>query len=518
MKKLLFLFLLFNSAKAQTIIASNGDTINIKREVKTFNYDSVWIEINKLVRDSQPPPPVSQTYNLSFTQIPFSDPDLNRPGAGAEQWHDRNDVNLGYTPLDVYWRFVATRIATPTRGVYNWSFFDNIFEQAKAKGQKVSFGIMTVYPDGDPGVGLISIPGGGYASYPLWLHNSMMSKPVKAWRTGNTWTPNYNDTTYTNWLLELHKDINDHIYAKGYDKMINAIDIRGYGAWGEWHSGYTPNNVVSDYPAGTFPTVASLKRIVDSHLQGFPNFQLQCMIAGFDANWLNNTKNPPEIAYYLLTARNTKGLIGWRRDQWGALDGYLKDYLENNNRSFNGLVFKDSIMVRYKSAPITGEPPAWNPNEYGDLERQIRLYGATSFGNGNYGGLQGQSVSRVRAASKAAGYRISPTGGFVQVENGKLRIDLSWQNTGICPTYENWNVVFELTDNTGVVRKSFISKFNPRLFMSVSSVSETFSTTGLTGNFNLNLKVVDPSGYRAPMPLFITGRNAGGYTLINLIL
>lgn len=457
-----------------------------------------------------PPPPPVQTHQLSFTQIPFSAADLNRPGAGAEQWHDRNDVNLGYTPQDVYWRFVATRIATATRGVYNWTFFDNLFEQAKAKGQKVSFGIMTVYPDGDPNVGLISIPAGGYASYPLWLHNSMMNKSVKAWRTGNTWTPNYNDTTYTNWLLELHKAINDHIYAKGYDKMINAIDIRGYGAWGEWHSGYTPNNVVTDYPAGTFPTTAALKRIVDAHIQAFPNFQLQCMIAGFDANWLGNTKNPPEIAHYLLTSRNAYGLIGWRRDQWGALDDYLKGYLENNTRSFNGLVFKDSIMVRYKSAPITGEPPAWNPNEYGDLERQIRLYGATSFGNGNYGGLGGQSVARVIAASKAAGYRLTITAGTIQT-GSNTTVSLTWNNSGICPTYENWNVVFDVTDNSGAV-KSFTSKFKPRLFLPGSTtISDVLAVTNIK---QITVKVVDAGGYRSPMPLFIQGRNSNGsYTL-----
>ena len=251
----------------------------------------------------------------------------------------------------------------------------------------MSFGIMQLYPGGAVQDGLVSFDG-GLASYPLYLHALMQSETVKDWRTGTVWTPNYNSTNYQNRLLALHQAIDAHIKSTSfngvpYQNVISCIDIRGYGAWGEWHSGYTINNLVSDYPAGTFPTVASLKKIVDAHTQGFPDFPLVAMIAAFDANWLQNTMNPPEIAYYVLTQRNNWGLIGWRRDQWGATDSYISSYLDNNTRTFGGLVFKDSIMVRWKSAPITGEPPGWNPNGFADLERQVALYHAASFGNGN---------------------------------------------------------------------------------------------------------------------------------------
>ena len=58
--------------------------------------------------------------------------------------------------------------------------------------------------------------------------------------------------------------------------------------------------------------------------------------------------------FQILTTRNNWGPIGWRRDQWGATDSYLKDYLENNNRSFGGITFKTLIMERWKTAPVTG--------------------------------------------------------------------------------------------------------------------------------------------------------------------
>ena len=60
----------------------------------------------------------SQTTNRTFTVIPFTDPDLNAPGRGVEQWHDRNDVNVpvegtNTQRLDVYYRFVWTKIEGP---------------------------------------------------------------------------------------------------------------------------------------------------------------------------------------------------------------------------------------------------------------------------------------------------------------------------------------------------------------------------------------------------------------------
>jgi hypothetical protein len=93
---------------------------------------------------------LSQT-SLSFPAIPVSDPDLVAPGRGAEQWHDRTDVNVpvqgtNTRPMDVYFRFVATRITTNTRGVFNWNYLDNLFNDAIDNRQKLSFGIMTLYP------------------------------------------------------------------------------------------------------------------------------------------------------------------------------------------------------------------------------------------------------------------------------------------------------------------------------------------------------------------------------------
>ena len=480
--------------------------------------------------------PVIRLKPFSFTEIPFGNTDLVNPGRGAEQWHDRTDVDVPTegvktTALDVYYRFVWTRLEGRTQGSYNWSYFDGLINAAIQKRQKFSFGIMTVYPEGTSNEGLQDFDG-GTAAYPEYLHNLMQSESTTDWKSGSSWIPNYNSNHYLGRLLALNQELNNHIETASYSgikykDVVQFVDIRGYGSWGEWHSAGIVDNT-NQYPAGTFPTVASFKKIVDAHTKGFPNIQLVAMIASFDAGWLGNTNNPPEVAHYILTTKNNRGLIGWRRDQWGATDNYLKDYLENNNRSFAGVIFKTLIMDRWKTAPITGEPPSWNPGDYHDLERQVRLYHATSFGNGNYGPEMNSTIQqRVRAASKATGYRLKIINGQAPdtlLRNKAFTIKTVWQNTGIAPTYENWNVVFELQNATNAVVWSGNSTRVLRLFLPAATGSATTDNFTLpatmpAGIYKLVIRVKDPNNYSPNIRLAINGRNAdGSYTVFEKVL
>lgn len=492
-----------------------------------FSVDLVTITVNGPV-DPQP----GTTRRFTGSIIPYSDVDLVAPGRGAEQWHDRTDVRVPSetapaVPLDVYYRTTWNRFEGATEGSWNFSWLKARLDEAIARGQKLSFGIMSVYTGVDGNTGGVQI-NGTWSAIPAYLVNKMNTESPRAFTAGGSWIPNWNSPYYLARCLALNQAINNFLTttrsAGGilYKDVVQFIDIRLYGNWGEWHSaGIVPDggNINNVYPAGTFPTVASLKKIVDAHTQGFPNFQLVCMIAAFDAHWLtSNTNNPPEIADYILrTARNNVGPIGWRRDQWGATDNYLKDYLENNNRSFgNSGPFKTYIMDRWKTSPITGEPPAWNPGDYYDLERQIRLYHATSFGNGNYGVTPNTTIKdRVRAASKASGYRLQIDSGFVTSgTNGK--VVLYWSNIGLAPTYENWNTVVELKSGSSVVWTG-TSSFKARLFLPTTApvkVEDSFANIP-AGNYTLTVKLVDPSGYRKPIVLANRNRNAdGSYTLI----
>src|SRR5688572_25076394 len=422
----------------------------------------------------------SQTAPLTFTPIPYGAPDIIAPGRGAEQWNNGDEkinnptIDTNLQSLDVYYRFPWTKLEGPTAGSYTWTYFDNLIRDAIDHKQKFSFGIMPVYDN----IGTV-VYDKALSAYPLYLHQLMQADTItkRDWISNGVWIPNWNSVHYLSRLRALHDALYKHIMATSYKGVafknaIYYIDIRGYGYYGEWHNAGIVDNI-SQYPAGRRATVSTLKTIINHHTQVFGLWPLMIMAATFDAGQYDAMMNPVEIGNYALTTSNAWGPLGWRRDQWGATDTYLDAILKYNEKRFGtGPPLKDLITTRFRTSPVTGEPPRYvnpgGPCEFWDLERQLKDYGVTSMGNGNWGvkaTLCGQE--NVRAAFKRAGYRLVLEGGNISsvIQPGKpLSITLNWKNIGIAPTYENWNIVYELKNDTNKTVWSATSSFNLKRF------------------------------------------------------
>ncbi|MBS1933765.1 MAG: DUF4832 domain-containing protein, partial [Bacteroidetes bacterium] len=461
----------------------------------------------------------AQTVSFNLDTIAYSNTDLISPGRGVYVWSGQNMVNVpsastNTNPLDAYYRFQWNQFEDKTQGSYNWSAFDAQINSAISSGQKFSFGIMELCSACSG-----SSVGGGTLYYPTWLHNAMQAESTPDWITPQTgmWVPNWNSPTYLSAVKNICVALNNHINSTSYNgvpykNVIGFIDIRFYGDFGEWHAAEIVSSN-SDYPSGTKATVATLDSLISYQIHAFENFSMVTLIAAFDGNQLANTMTDPAVGYFALTTKNSWGKLGWRRDNFGDLcDSYIDWWTDQNNTTYNGIKFSDSIMARYKYAPVTGEPYqgcASNGSittDYGDLERQVRLDHATSFGNGNYSEYSNSSMqNNIRAASKACGYRLqvkSGTIGSLSVGNS-FPLTLNWSNIGITPTYENWNVQFELR-NGSTVLQTWTSSFNPRLFSpGTKTVTDnlTLSSSIATGTYNLYLIIRDPNGYRKPLAL-----------------
>lgn len=508
----------------------------------------------------------SQTTPLSFTTIPYADPDIISPGRGAEQWHDGNG-SIAYPlsdqsipSMDAYYRFTWNRLEGAARGSYDWEYFDGLIKEVINKGQKLSFGIMTCYPDGGSNHGMVNYDNGN-AAYPEYLHRLMQGEGEPDWKTTGTgptdgygsWVPNWNSPYYLDRLKALHEALYAHIKSSSYTATagpnkgktiayrdaIFSIDIRGYGSWGEWHSAGIIN-VMTSYPSGRRPTAATLKTIIDHHVNVFTDHPLSIMISAFDAERLPNTDNPKEVAAYALAKTNNWGKLGWRRDNWGAIDNYIDGYLKGNTLSFGTSgPFNAIITERWKYAPVTGEPPSWVASlsgcGYDDFERQVREYHATSVGNGNYGStnLDDCAQENIRNAFKAAGYRFIIESGNISStikRDSAFKVTLNWKNIGIAPTYEKWNVVFDLKDAGNNIVWSGTSQFSPGPKANGLALLPSSAATPATdnfvlpasvqpGNYKLTLTIKDPGGYRTPLPLAITGGNTdGSYTVKDVVV
>lgn len=444
--------------------------------------------------------------SFSFSQLSN---DYVRPGAGAEEWLGQFTMNLP-GPADVYWRFHWAADFQPgntAQNSYDWTAFDTQIQAAIKNGQKFSFDIMSLCgacgTDSKP-----NVDGGGLV-YPVWLHNAMQNESVKDWKDNNgMWRPNWNGVYLAAWAA-LNQAVNNHINSTSYNgvpykNVIRYIGAGGYGDYGEW-----TNNNPGQGPNGANATASSLKSIIDGTVQSYPNFQVVCLMATFDGNQLTNTMIPPEVGYYALTTSNKAGKLGYRRESWGDPAGYNDNWSTTNPTTYNGLNFGTAISNIYKYAPVVGEPLDLGvTNNYSDIMREFTNAHVNSCGNGNFDGVQNNAtaVSNFTAAIKASGYRLTLTGGNI---NGNT-VSLNWQNNGLSPTYENWNVTFELRNGNQVIY-SQNSSFNPTLFMGTSTINDILTGTG-TGDLYLIIR--DPNGYRQPLPLAIGGRNGDGSYLL----
>ena len=476
---------------------------------------------------------LSQTGNfpLTFNQIPVSDPDLNRPGAGAEQWNDQNIVNIPNAAvnsprLDAYYRFSYTDMAafSGAPGSYDFSLFDQKIHDAISNKQKFSFGIMQICG----GCSQVTVVDGAKLFYPLYLHNQMQAENVKDWIVDGIWIPNYNSP---NWLAAwkaLNAAVCNHIINGSfngiqYRNIIQYIDVRGYGNYGEW-----TNNEFPTAPEA-MATVETLDSIISYTVHQYPDFQCVAMVASFDGNQLRNTMIPPAVGFYALTTSNKAGLLGWRRDNWGWTDSYLSRWIDKNPTVFKGFRFDSAINNRYKYAPVVGEPAdlgfaLYGGKAFGDMPRQMKYYHVSSFGNGNLDKSLNNpdALDNIRTSSKFAGYRLVLTAGNMTTNlnpGARFNITIGWQNTGVTPLYENWKVFYELRNAAGVVIWSDASVFDPASILphdKLNSATDHFllPSSVTKGNYSLYLIVRDPQGYRQPLPLAISGRNADGSYLI----
>lgn len=458
------------------------------------------------------PPPVAKTF--SFEQIPFSDPDFVAENRGANMFYNSLQrvplpTDANEQSLDNEKRFTWSELQPSTSTGYVWTNFDNAVNSCIDKGQRFSFGIMPL----ESGSGTSQSVGGNLCCFPTFLHTAMQAEAVKDWASGGMWIPNWNSNVYLIAWENFQKALAQHIASTSYKSIaytnvISRVCLLGFGNWGEWH---TASAGRGSWPTGTKATSPTLKRIIDSYLNYFPNFPLMIPIGAY------GQESYPDVAYYALTSKNNWGEIGWGKYSLGingTTNAWATDLVENNAWTYNNIALKNLILNKWKVAPIGGEPMndqaavTINGQIFGDLERQVRLYHVSNFNNQTSfvsgSTIPATVIPNVRAASKACGYRIGITGGNISGRS----VTLNWTNTGIAPVYENWEV-YLLCGATLVKSSLDLKKFLP----GNQSVTDVIPD----GAFNIWVIIKDPTGYRKPLHLDNKNRLTDGSYLITNI-
>jgi hypothetical protein len=497
------------------------------------------------------PPPSGGVQPGALT--PFSALDVNNPKRGQYENLTEGLFPQSYPAQKKYPPWPAAfdtgdrfdwRALQPTPTTFNFAAIDTEIAKAAAAGKRFHFRVAAFNS-----CCLNSYPNNTDIGVPDWLR-ALPGATANYLHDGVTYViPDWNNDKYLSAAERLISTLGKR-YNK--DERVDWFEFSGYGDFSENHiafmrdelgaPGAAPEESIaklgyySQYRDQSI-TKASIARLVKATLAAFPDTQI-----------IVNPGNP-ELTRQLLNARPLKpvGIRGdclgvyeppqtWAVNQWSY-------YVQHNDP------LVATILNRWKTAPVITEWCNWQPN--GDLaffQQAIRntVNYHVSLVSSAVSPYQGTTTMPANIydlwsrTNKFAGYRYAVTRATLppNVAAGRsLPVSVHWTNFGSAPSYDNWQVTYEVIDRSNTVVRSVPSGLSLASLAATQDFATTarepasqsvddaaaIPTTGLAaGTYTLVAKVIwnehksggsNPVNF-APMNLAQAGRNAsGGYPI-----
>jgi hypothetical protein len=326
---------------------------------------------------------------------------------------------------------------------------DDEIAAAQAHNQRFHFRVMSFesccgYTAGDTVMGV-----------PDWLHKT----------PGATTDYRYKDKMYVvpNWNADAYLTPLEHLIAAlgaryDHDERVEWFEFSGYGDWSENHIGFIAGNLGAPGPSAADSvaqlgyydqskcqsiTKASITRLVNATLAAFPDTQIVVL----DDN--------PEITRQFLAASPTHP-VGLRADCLGVyppLQFWATDpgswYVQNNDPVITAL------SARWRTAPVVTEWCTWQPAYFQQAIKDTVNYHVSLVAS-NVIAPSSDMYDMWARTTKYAGYRYAVTSVAVPASapaGSWLPITVSWANRGTAPTYDNWQVIYEVRNSAGSVVK-----------------------------------------------------------------
>jgi hypothetical protein len=419
------------------------------------------------------------------TILPRSGPEIPNTGRGLYDWQGgTSGLPSGWPTMDYYMRdaIVWSRDLEPSQGHYPFLERPGVIDEglglAAEKGGRLRFRIMA------------------------WMPGSTNRMPsyIETESYGGQTFPKWNSASWLNAWANLWKALGTKY---GSNPRVGWVDVGGYGAWGEAHMDGLGGT-------GTHITTENFLKMVGDVVAAFPKAHV---VLGTSAAVKNEAPIQPQLLPAVIRAYPT---VGFHFDNIGASapsNGNNLPYLK-----LGGAAEDLEAWERWKTAPVISE--WWNlPNATVAMARaSTQEMHVSGIGSGNiqssvHSGHEGEYQELL----KLAGFRDQ----LDQVEVSALAAGqpasfaATWENVNVAPTYDPWEVRYELRSGEGVVWSS-TSSFDLRRLLPTEGKpmrsSDTFTLpSGLPkGSYTLAVQVVDPTGTVAPMRLADAGRTADG--------
>jgi hypothetical protein len=476
---------------------------------------------------------------------------IQNAGVGTEIWN--GDPSNGVTNLVKYAVRVSDHAVNSMirvswadyetkEGEYRFQKMDKHFEHCIQYGQKLNIGCFVTSAGGR------SMIAGARCSYPAYVHEAMQNSAQKDVTSPlftdkkNLWEPNFENPCFFERYDALLKAFAAYLErpqtfggrAVQRKKLVRCIEMRHFGFWGE-----------GAYPKHLVPAHSKyLIQFADAFIRHFPDIRIVVPTNGmvYIPSVYDALK---DYHFHLLSAKNSVGLLGIFRDNWGwdeRSSYYQKIYYASNRYEKDGVKMYELLRDRWKFAPLVGEPGRTGPKKdwhpYSCLLDQVRYLhpvvirncnvsdGANAFNPTGYSIFNDpQALDNFHRMYAMIGFRYLFTSARITRHNGGLEIATDWLNIGLTPTYDQWKLRFFIEDETGKevwtgfssldLRTVFPDENTPPGVVDARKAkthTDRFPNVPETGK--LHLQIVDPDGISPHMALSIKGRTAKGAYLL----
>jgi hypothetical protein len=318
----------------------------------------------------------------------------------------------------------------------------------------------------------------------------------------DTYIPDWNDRDFQERLNQLIVQLGQRYNG---DPRIAWVDIGFYGNWGEWH--IWPFHEGYPRPGGAEKaTEESKQAIIDAMGRAFDRTQL-----------LMGTEDLPSLLYALRTYPT----MGWRRDSLGDPHFTEGSSMRRLREDPEGWAL---FTERWKTAPVIVEFISPNdqvdPQVYEMASKQAQAFHVSMISNGNtlpWETLSEEGRKTFLQLHDTIGYQYRLTNLTLPLPllTGKsVTISADWQNLGNAPTYEPWEIVYQLRDqNRQTIAWEATSRLDLRKLLPGTESQRWEDTLSIpqtlpAGSYELVILVRDPIGKRAPMALIMNGLQA----------
>jgi hypothetical protein len=321
---------------------------------------------------------------------------------------------------------------------------------------------------------------------------------------------------YRERLARFLKAVADHF---GLERSVELIDLRGFGLWGEWHTGFQYASL-EDRREG-------LKHVIDIYSAAFPNHWVS-LSASYDPDspkelWDGPTNRfdakftktyEPFVRYGAFDHAMTKRNVTWRRDGCGGA-------VHSNERKL-----MDDAFATRKKGPFMSE----FAGGYGDSKKRGQKWVEAMINDAlslhpNYVNVLGwqshdalnflkEQAALIEHGLRTMGYRLVPIRVTHPSEFRRtLRIETEWVNRGAGRAMRDYVLRVTLVDDAGNVAASAdAGAVNTDAWIKGETYRETNEVALRSlapGTYRLCLSLIDPKDNK-PINLPLHGRRDDG--------